>query len=225
MRVLVLHHVPHQPNVIKRWGDENNHALSFFSCAERNDYPGTSEFDAFIIMGGPMGVNDSLPWLASETQYIQQLVSLNKPVLGICLGAQLIAKALGAEVFSMATREIGWHPVNKTEQPHWLHQCLPQVFSPFHWHGDNFEIPEGASHLYSSEGCENQAFAVGDNIVGLQFHLDFDTCTTMRVAENSPQELAGCEPFVQPLPSMLAKPERFCESNRHLFSVLNRLCG
>lgn len=250
MRVLVLHHVPHQPKVLQLWADISKQKLDFIDCASAQCFPDSQIYDAFIIMGGPMGVNDPLPWLAKEISYIQHLVTLNKPVLGICLGAQLIAKALGAEVHRMPEREIGWYPVQKVSrhalsQTHQTQQdmfsrdqstqhaealqyiqssktlCLPQEFVPFHWHSDHFDLPKHAVHLYKSEACENQAFAIGEHILGLQFHLDFDVCTTTRVAECSLDQLQESGHFVQQLDDMTACNERFEATNQLLFNLLD----
>lgn len=250
MRVLVLHHVPHQPKVLQQWADMSKQQLDFIDCASAQCFPESQIFDGFIIMGGPMGVNDPLPWLAKEISYIEHLVTLNKPVLGICLGAQLIAKALGAEVRRMPEREIGWYPVQQVAK-HSLpekHQpkqglfphdsstqalaplqydqsskdlCLPQEFMPFHWHSDHFDLPKHAVHLYKSEACENQAFAIGEHILGLQFHLDFDVCTATRVAKFSEDQLRESGRFVQQLDDMTVCAERFNATNQLLFNLLD----
>jgi GMP synthase-like glutamine amidotransferase len=127
---------------------------------------------ALIVMGGPMSVNDPLPWLRLEERYIVRAISSDVPVLGICLGAQLLAKCLGATVRPMGHKEIGWYPVRFTEcgasDP--LFQGLPGEEIFFHWHGENFTIPEGAERLAESDLCANQAFRLGSRVYGLQFH-------------------------------------------------------
>ena len=231
MRVLVLHHVPHRPVVVQRWAEKNNYQLDSIYCPECLKFPEPDNYDAFIIMGGPMSVNDRLGWLAPELSFIREVIAFDKPVLGICLGAQLIAKAMEARVFSLPYREIGWYAVRQTltqinpGQSHWLNECLPAEFIPFHWHGDNFDLPSGAVHLYESDGCANQAFAINDHIIGLQFHLDFDSCTTKRVAENSIEELVQGGSYVQSLTDILQASHRFAETNQHLYNVLDRLCA
>lgn len=127
---------------------------------------------AVIVMGGSMSVNDPLPWLRDEERAITRAISSGTPVLGVCLGAQLLAKCLGAKVAPMGHKEIGWHPVRFTEAG--LQDPLFAGLSPqetfFHWHGENFALPGGAELLASSAGCPHQAFRAGENLYGLQFH-------------------------------------------------------
>jgi GMP synthase (glutamine-hydrolysing) len=136
----------------------------------------TSDLEGLVIMGGPMNVDevDRYPFLLPELQLIEKVLSEKKPILGVCLGAQLIAKALGARVFANKQREVGWHPISMTEaaksDPYF--SKLPQTLTVLHWHGDTFELPSGAVHLAQSAPCENQAFRWGDNVYALQFHIE-----------------------------------------------------
>jgi GMP synthase-like glutamine amidotransferase len=136
--------------------------------------PGSAgEFSALVFMGGPMSVNDSLPWIAAELSLIRQAVERNMPLLGHCLGGQLIAKALGGIVSRNPVKEIGWHVVAKQHSAlteDWL-TALPDEFVAFHWHGETFSIPQGATPLLSSQYCQNQAFAIG-NTLALQCHVE-----------------------------------------------------
>ena len=132
------------------------------------------EADALVIMGGPMSANDDYPYLQREIQYIRRAAESGRMLLGVCLGAQLIAKALGASVQANHVKEIGWAPVTFTpaaaQDP--LFAGLPETEMIFHWHGETFTLPPGAELLASSDACRNQAFRVGDRIYGLQFHLE-----------------------------------------------------
>jgi GMP synthase (glutamine-hydrolysing) len=129
--------------------------------------------DLLIVLGGPVGVYEQhlYPFLETELRVIRERLTAGKPVLGICLGAQLIATALGASVASMGVKEIGYSPVTVSES-------APAYFAPLnslpvlHWHGDRFEIPDNATLLASSDICDNQAFSVGDYALGFQFHLE-----------------------------------------------------
>jgi GMP synthase (glutamine-hydrolysing) len=133
-----------------------------------------SEADALIFMGGPMSANDDHPYIRREIQYIRDASERGQMVLGVCLGAQLIAKALGAGVHANGVKEIGWASVTFTRaaanDP--LFAGLHDAEMIFHWHGETFELPAGAELLASSSACRHQAFRVGNSIYGLQFHLE-----------------------------------------------------
>lgn len=133
-------------------------------------------YDLLIVLGGPIGVGDTTeyPFLTDELACIRQRMDARKPILGICLGAQLMAAALGARVYP-GTRgpEIGWAPLQRpadVETPEWFSPLLTPGLSLFHWHGDTFDLPKGARHLASTNSYKNQAFAVADFALALQFH-------------------------------------------------------
>jgi GMP synthase-like glutamine amidotransferase len=123
-----------------------------------------------------MGANDeaTFRWIKGEKLFIELAIQKEKKVLGICLGAQLVASVLGAKVYANPQKEIGWFPIelNPPNVRHHALSVLPQRTTVFHWHGDTFDLPKGALHLARSRACENQAFAVGNRVVGLQFHLE-----------------------------------------------------
>ncbi|MFO1464225.1 MAG: gamma-glutamyl-gamma-aminobutyrate hydrolase family protein [bacterium] len=140
--------------------------------------PELDGYDGLILLGGPMNVDQEAryPHLTHEIRMIEAAMQRDLAVLGICLGSQLIAKALGARVGRNATREIGWHEVHLTEegrQDSVLGHFQPRE-SLFHWHGDTFDMPAGAVHLASSRDCKHQAFRYGDRTYGFQFHLEVD---------------------------------------------------
>ena len=132
--------------------------------------PDISAAAGLIFMGGPMSANDDLPYIRDELNLIRKAVSLGKPILGVCLGAQLIAKALGARVYANHVKEIGWYPISWTPAAADLGLSGPETV--FHWHGETFDLPPGAELLAYSERCRRQAYRVGRNIYGLQFHLE-----------------------------------------------------
>jgi len=140
--------------------------------------PEVARYNGLVVLGGPMNVDDleGYPHLATEVELIQQAIEQGIPVLGICLGAQLIAKALGARVHANGGREIGWYDVSWTsaakDDP--LFRDFGEVDKIFQWHGDVFELPAGAVHLATSQRCPHQAFRYGTNVYGLQFHLEVD---------------------------------------------------
>jgi GMP synthase (glutamine-hydrolysing) len=140
--------------------------------------PSLAGYEGLIVLGGPMNVEQTkaFPHLLHELKLIDQALKKKIPILGICLGAQLITKALGARVYDNKQKEIGWHDVSLTDAG-----TKDQVFQHFnaterlfHWHSQTFGIPVGASHLAFSALCTNQAFRYGENVYGLQFHLEVD---------------------------------------------------
>jgi GMP synthase-like glutamine amidotransferase len=130
--------------------------------------------DGLILMGGPMSANDDVPYIRRGLELIGEAARLGLPILGVCLGSQLIAKALGSRVYKNPVKEIGWFPIHWTEatarDP--LHRGLSGSDTVFHWHGETFDLPAGAELLASSDACRNQAYRVGSNIYGLQYHLE-----------------------------------------------------
>jgi GMP synthase (glutamine-hydrolysing) len=149
---------------------------------------------ALIILGGPMGVSDedNYPFLRWEKRIIRAAIDEAVPMLGVCLGAQLIAATLGAPVFHGPVKEIGWSPISIT--PHGqvdsLLGYLPESATVFQWHGDGFELPNGAIHLASSVNYKNQAFRVGRSIYGLQFHLEVTPSMIERWIDERSKDIA-----------------------------------
>lgn len=155
-------------------------------------------YSALVFMGGPMSVNDDLPWINEELELIKQAAEKNMPVLGHCLGGQLICKALGGEVTANSVKEIGWHPVQKLENADagkWLGD-LQQEFEAFHWHGETFSIPSGATAILKSEYCKYQAF-VKDNILALQCHVEMNSEMVTEWAREYADELAAPSQSIQ----------------------------
>ena len=143
-------------------------------------------------MGGPMSVNEEAvhPWLRPEKRLISQSIEVGKTVLGICLGAQLIASALGARVFPNARKEIGWFPVRRpTGSVPDLARLFADGIEVFHWHGETFDLPHGAVKFLESDACENQAFSLGSRVLGLQFHLETTHASAASLMENSRHEM------------------------------------
>ncbi len=131
-----------------------------------------ADFSGLVFMGGPMSVNDDLPWIKDALDLIRAAVAKNLPVLGHCLGGQLISKALGAVVSKNAVKEIGWGKVavgNNETARSWFGDI--RTFDAFHWHGETFALPDGAVHLLSSEHCANQGYALGKHLA-LQCHVE-----------------------------------------------------
>ncbi len=202
------------------------HRLTCSRLDLKQPLPDLDGFDWLIVMGGPMGVydEDQYPWLKEEKDFIRRAVEDGKVVLGICLGAQLIAEVMGARVEKNAHREIGWFPIEPSLEISGT--ILNGLFSPgfevFHWHGDTFGIPGGAVPLASSSACRNQGFILGNRVIGLQFHLETTSSSAAELIMNCRDELDGSE-YVQPELEILSNPDRFDRINRVMCSLLQRL--
>lgn len=173
-----------------------------------------------VLMGGPMSVNDDLPWIPQVIRLIQAAVARDVPVLGHCLGGQLMAKALGAPVTRNPVREIGWLPVERVDNDAaraWL-DGLPPRFDVYHWHGETFAIPERASRILASRDCPNQAYVLGKHL-GMQCHVEMtpeliDAWTATGADELTPS------PTVQTRAQMLAEAEAKTEALHRIADVL-----
>ena len=177
VRFHCLQHVPFEtPGNIETWIKQNGHFISFTYFFNNGHLPAFEDFDVLVIMGGPMSVHDEkdLDWLKKEKEFIAKVITEKKKILGICLGAQLIAEALGKKVFNNKDKEIGFIPVHFTKSA--LQNDLFKDFSEyetvFHWHGETFDLPDGAILIASTQACINQAYSIGGNIIGMQFHLE-----------------------------------------------------
>jgi GMP synthase (glutamine-hydrolysing) len=195
MKIHWLQHVPFEGlGCIEPWLIENGRHISCTRFWAGDRLPDIGSVDGLIVMGGPMGVYDEAiyPWLAEEKAFIRKIVAQNTPVLGICLGAQLIAEVLGSNVRKNRHREIGFFPVTGDGK------IFPAKFTAFHWHGDTFGIPDGAEHLASSSACENQGFIYKNNVLALQFHLETTEQSLLSLYEHCQNEITG-GPFIQTL--------------------------
>lgn len=227
MRIHSLQHVPFEglgsmAEVFERRGDEVTTSHLYAGDAP----PALEAFDWLVVMGGPMGVHDEeqYPWLAAEKTLIRAAIDGGKRVLGICLGAQLIAHTLGAAVTPNPRREIGWFPIRATEAAGatpWgvVFAGQPRVF---HWHGDTFAIPPGAVHLASSEACPHQAFVLGTRVLGLQFHLETTGESAEALLKHCANELDGSE-WVQDAEAIRADPSRYPAINRLMERVIDTM--
>lgn len=173
--ICLLHHDTEIPAAIDNWVEDSVHEMTKVYLHKTDKLPSLDSFDALIIMGGPMSVyeEDKYPWLIEEKKFIKDAVDANKWVLGICMGSQLMASALGKGVYPNEYIEIGWWPIEiSNEVSASVFKDFPKEFTTFHWHGDTYDIPDGALHIAKSEGCKNQGFVYGDRAIALQFHLE-----------------------------------------------------
>ena len=227
MRLHYLQHVPFEGLAyIKLWAQEQGFPISSTKIYESPVFPGLESFDWLIIMGGPMSVyeEDKYPWLKKEKLFIEQAIKDNKLVLGICLGAQLIADVLGARVYPGRYKEIGWFPVRlkeKAQETKVFHN-FPQEFMAFHWHGDTFDIPQGAIWTAESEACPHQAFVYNERVVALQFHLEPIKESIENLIKNCHDELVDGK-YIQSPQEMFEKEDNIKISNDLMRKLLENM--
>ncbi|MHB8791660.1 MAG: type 1 glutamine amidotransferase [Desulfobulbaceae bacterium] len=223
MRAHYFQHVPFEGlGSIEPWLESNGHTLTCTRFFESPDLPGPEAVDLLVVMGGPMSVNDEdkFPWLVLEKQFVREVIESGKPVLGICLGAQIIAKAMGAKVFPNQQKEIGWFPIHPISSCGDAGFSFPQSETVFHWHGETFDLPPGAIRLAKSEGCENQAFQLGKRVIGLQFHLETTPESAREIVSHCRDELVPSR-YVQTEEEILsASPDRYTSINELMGSIL-----
>lgn len=209
---------------IEPWAKQNNFDISSTKFHEKNPaLPELDSFDWLVILGGPMNVDDEQkhPWLIDEKKCIEEAIQNNKVVIGICLGAQLIAQVLGAQVNQNEHKEIGWFSTALTTEGAASPFCasLPSQFKAFHWHGDMFDIPSGAIRLARSEACPNQGFFYGNRIIGLQFHLEFTDEIIRNLIDCSEEELHE-DSYIQSPAAMTGQTELLGASNDMMHTLL-----
>lgn len=201
---------------------QRGHTLSQTRLHANEALPAADAFDALLVMGGPMNIYEhaEYPWLLAEKVFIKAALDAGKRVMGICLGAQLIADVLGGPVTRNAETEIGWWDIELDADGHTAPAFagFPARFTAFHWHGDTFAMPPGAKPLMHSEACAHQAFAYGTRVIGIQFHLEV-TAADARVwfehGEPRPRR------YVQSASEILAKLDAFAANNRLMLQLLD----
>ena len=227
MRIHHLQHVPFEGlSSIEAVLKAKGHALTATHLYNNETLPVLQDIDWLIVMGGPMGIYDEVdyPWLAAEKQFIKQAIEAGKKVLGICLGAQMIADVLGAKVYPGKHREIGWFDIERSAgvADTILAEAIGEKQQVFHWHGDTFKIPKDAVALGGSEACSNQGFIYDNRVVAFQFHLETTLESATALIENCGDELDGSH-YVQSADEMLADPQRFTDINRIMVKVLEAM--
>ncbi len=226
MRIHYFQHVPFEsPANILNWAKERGHTITGTHLYKNDPFPDFSSFDMLVVMGGPMGVydDDKYSFLKREKVFIENSLKLGKKVLGVCLGAQLIADVLGAKVYKNKYKEIGWFPVNLTDEAKQskVFKDLPDEFTPFHWHGDTFDLPKGARHIAYNKATLNQAFEIEGKVIGLQFHLETTKESAKQLIENSQEELKEKGKYIQAPDDMLSKDDYFTVIKHQLYTLLD----
>ena len=225
MNVHYFQHVPFEGlGSIEQWVKAKSAHSSVTKFYEDPYLPQVDEIDLLIILGGPMSANDerTYPWLKIEKNFIAEAIENGKIVFGICLGAQLIASALEAQVFPNRCREIGWFPIEGLTQSKYtsLENIFPSHMEVFHWHGDTFDLPVNAVRLARSEGCDNQAFCIGERVLGLQFHLEVTPHAVKSLTEKCRNDLVPGQ-YVQSASEMLSDISKFQRVNAVMDALLD----
>ena len=226
MRVHWLQHAEHEGlGSIEPWLRARGHRVRGTRLHRGEELPGLDDFDWLIVMGGPMNIyeHDRHPWLIREKFLIRDACVKKKKVLGICLGSQLVADVLGGAVSQNDEPEIGWFDVSlNAEARTWsVLDDFPDTFPAFHWHGDTFKVPPGATPLMGSQACPRQGFSWGEGrVLALQFHPEVEFEDARRWLEVEPPEPRR---YVQHAAEILRDPARFAENRRLMHALLERL--
>ena len=218
--ILIFRHFPTEgPGYFARFLDRQGIPHRIVKIDEGEPVPESiADIPGLVFMGGPMSVNDVLPWIPKVLHLIREAVAADVPVLGHCLGGQLLSKALGGHVRRSRAKEFGWLPVAAVDSPEtekWL-AGLPPRFDVFHWHGETFSIPPGATHILRGRYCRNQAFVIGKSL-GLQCHIEMTPELVRTWARDGAAEITRALPAAgvqRPAQMLINLPERVARLNR-----------
>ncbi len=227
LRINCFQHVHYEDlGCIDSWCKTNNHPVSYTRFYEKHSIPDIDSYDWLIVMGGPMGIydEDEFPWLKSEKQAIREAIVAGKTVIGICLGAQLIASVLGKNVYHNKQKEIGWYNIRLTSEGRSapIFSSFEPMFKVLHWHGDTFDIPENATHLAESNACKNQAYFFGNKVLGLQFHFEVTIESLAQMIKYGKDSLIPA-PFVQSEREILEQTDSISNNNMKMYQILDFL--
>lgn len=229
MKIRVLQHAAFEgPGEIGAWAEMRGHSVQVHPLYEGASLPGISEFDLLVVMGGGMNIYQDRdhPWLKPEREFIRLALKSGKRVVGICLGSQFIADALGQRVVQNPQYELGWLPVTFTAEGRKAFPALPPEAVVLHWHGDTFGLPDGAIRLGFSAGCPEQGFVIKGKCLGLQFHFETNPELVAEMVRGSTSENWWKGPYVQAPDLLLADACTYYETNRKiLFTLLDQFCA
>jgi GMP synthase-like glutamine amidotransferase len=223
MRVLVFQHtIDEVPGSLLPWLKSRELPYTIFHTYIGEDFPSADSFDWLIVLGGPMNVDDLHlhPWLEEEKTFIRQWLKTSKPYLGICLGGQLLAQCLGAKVGKNIQREIGFWPIERHTHTHPYFANWPNSLEVLQWHEDQFELPSGCLSLFTSIACRHQAFARGNNVIGLQFHPEAEAPWILGNYDGFTKQ--ANERYVQERGECSAKFTLLPEIEKHFHDFLDR---
>ena len=222
MRIEIVQHVDFEgPAAIAPWLEARGHHLSTTLLSAGEALPNWHDREAAIVMGGPMNVDqiEDYPWLIAEKDWLQEAIANDKKLVGICLGAQLLAQGLGATVAAGPQPEIGWFPIQFSEEARAIAD-LSSELTVLHWHGDQFSLPPQAIALAKSDVCPQQGFLWGDRVLGLQCHLEMTPEAIDRLIQAASADLQTSKPFVQSATEIRAEVDRCTSNHAALFSLL-----
>lgn len=224
MKIHVIQHVAFEgPAQIAKWAEERAHAVEITKLYNGDPLPAVASGDALVIMGGPMSVHDvnEYPWLRDEMNFVRDEVSRGTKTLGVCLGSQIIAQAMGGRVYRNSEKEIGWFPVIRRRMTVFNTLPLPERMTVFHWHGETYDLPPEAELIFSSDGCANQGFIIG-SAVGLQFHLEMDRDSVGGIVANCGSELVSGK-YIRCADDIVSGETLYAKEGRgFLFDLLDR---
>jgi GMP synthase-like glutamine amidotransferase len=228
MHIHCLQHVAFEnPGTIMEWVKNNGHKISYTHFFQENfTLPNVADMDALLIMGGYMNVDEETkyPWLVAEKQFIKEVIAANKKVLGICLGSQLIAAALGCKVYYATEKEIGFFSINFTGEAlqHTLFNHFTNPYTVFHWHGDTFDLPANAQLIASTDSCKHQAFLVDNNVLALQFHFEMNETVIEDMLLHDGHELEEKGNFIQTKERIKQHYQHLQQNKKDMFLLLDK---
>lgn len=230
MRLLLIQHDPLDgPGTLTDWAAARGHSVAICLIYRGESLPPIDSFDLLVSLGGPMGAyeEEKYPWLAAEKEYVRQAVAAGKKILGLCLGCQLLADALGGKAFRHTCKEFGWQPIEPLpEGTAWFGTGV--LFKAFQWHGDTYSLPPGAVQIARNEAAEQQAFLLkgpaGNPVIGLQFHLEWTESMT-REALAEPGVAPPSSPSVQTPEEILSDLSLFETARSRFFALMDRLAA
>lgn len=214
------------PGSIKDWALENNHSITYTYFFEDNFIlPDLKDIDALIIMGGNMNVDEDeiYPWLPKEKELIKATIKAGKKVIGICLGSQLIATALGCKVYPGSEKEIGFFPVQFTDEAlsHPFFNHFKNPYHVFHWHSDTFDLQTNAQLIASSAVCQHQAYLIGNYVMGLQFHFEMNEMIIEDMIKHDGHELKEEGKYIQSKEQLRQGYHHLQQNKKDFFTLLD----
>ncbi len=228
MKLHYLQHVPFEdPGTVLTWAEKNDCRVTSTRLYEDENLPTHSDYDWLVVMGGPMNIYDekNYPWLVQEKSFIREAIDSGKIIIGLCLGAQLIAEVIGGNVTENTYQEIGWFPVKLSNRARSssLFSFFPQEPMVFQWHGDTFsKLPDDAICIAENEACSHQAFIYKNRVFGFQFHLENTEEIIKDLLKNCEDEMVPGA-YVQTPTEILSHPEYIEQGNQWMDMFLTKL--